>query len=225
MVKALSPALLAPFVLAGAILAGCGSDDEASKTTSVKRSAASAPRTCPAPEGQSPYPYRFRFRNETSVPVMLSVNPQSWKCRYREDTKFEGYSGTENPDALNGLMVPAGGEASRTLEYARVNKNYKSDWGGFVISFYGVVNGKPRIMPIEGTPALNLYHGRCVPKASTDVQYDDCYDYTANVTGDKTKWFRKTFRTTLPNDQQANLRFDGKADPDEKNVIFTLSPR
>lgn len=126
----------------------------------------------------------------------------------------EGYSGTSTPDTLTGVTIPAGGEISRSLEYARAKSDYV-DWGGFLLSFYAIVGDRPQILSIAGTPAVGVTTGRC--SRSMQGGSTTCTGFGVAAAGER--WSRYTFPLTLPDGAPAELRFTSK----DGDVTFTLS--
>jgi hypothetical protein len=84
------------------VLAGCASDTSRSASAPTESAVGTGAHvvTCPTrPEADSDFTVRkMTVINETDFAIKLQINESDWSC--------DDYSGTDNPSALNGVVIP-----------------------------------------------------------------------------------------------------------------------
>ena len=97
-----SAAALAVAGIVATVLAGCVSDTSRSASAPTESAVALGAQvvTCPtrAQSGSDFTVRKMSVFNETEFPIKLQISDSDWSC--------DDYSGTDNPSALNGLVIP-----------------------------------------------------------------------------------------------------------------------
>jgi hypothetical protein len=97
-----SAAALAVAGIVATVLAGCATDASRSASAPTESAVALGPQvvTCPtrAQSGSDFTVRKMSVFNETDFAIKLQINDSDWSC--------DDYSGTDNPSALNGVVIP-----------------------------------------------------------------------------------------------------------------------
>jgi len=97
-----SAAALAVAGIVVTVLAGCASDTSRSASAPTESAVALSPQvvTCPtrAQSGTDFIVRKLSVINETDFAIKLQISDSDWSC--------DDYSGTDNPSALNGVVIP-----------------------------------------------------------------------------------------------------------------------
>lgn len=109
------------------VLTGCASDTSRSASAPTESAMALGPQvvTCPT-RAQSDDDFIVRkvsVINETDFAIKLQISDSDWSC--------DDYSGTDNPSALNGLIIPP--NFGSTPVQIKVAAKWKSPWVKFGI--------------------------------------------------------------------------------------------
>jgi hypothetical protein len=109
------------------VLTGCASDTSRSASAPTESAVALGAQvvTCPTrPQSGSDFTVRkVSVINETDFAVKLQISDSDWSC--------DDYSGTDNPSALNGVVIPP--NFGSTPLQVKVAAKWKSPWVKFGI--------------------------------------------------------------------------------------------